>query len=93
MRIALVPVDPVSSGKGDKEKTGGVPSETPPVATSTTEPEYVVSDALRDKVKRLCPDIPGNTGRAARTLKALEAGKVVHIGAHKLRATRVGKRA
>ena len=76
------------SGKGDKEKeTGGGLSETPPVKASVasdTAPEFIVSGALREKVNLLIPE--KNTAQRDRTLKALKAGKVVHIGVHKLKA-------
>lgn len=76
-------------GKGDKENQAtekdGAVEKAPSVAASAEKPRYTVSDDLKARVNLLIPD---NTGRRDRTLKALEAGKTVHIGSHKLRAAR-----
>jgi hypothetical protein len=76
-------------GKGDKDiKTtdmDGAEAKAPSVATPAEKPRHIVSDDLKLKVNLLIPD---NTGRRDKTLRALEAGKTVYIGAHKLRAAK-----
>lgn len=83
----------MGGGKSDKEKTAGastapsdgVPSEAPS-AVASIKATHTVSDALRDKVKR----IHSKQSDRDRFIKALEAGKVVHVGAHKLKCDRNG---
>ena len=83
----------MGGGKGDKEKTAGAstapsdgaPPEAPSAAASA-KATHTVSDALRGKVNLLIPD---NAGRRDRVIKALEAGKVMHVGAHKLKADNI----
>lgn len=83
----------MGGNRSDKEKTAGASTAPPdgalpeaPSAATSAKATHTVSDALRDKVNLLIPD---NTGRRDRTIKALEAGKVVHVGAHKLKGDRI----
>lgn len=51
------------------------------------EVKYIIPDALSDKIERIYP----KSADRDRVTKALEAGKAVYVGQHKLKGVKVEK--